>query len=580
MSAISGIDAEGDGRGLGLSDWDGDGDLDAWISNRTAPTIQVFENQWGSEAGDFLSIDLQGTKSNRDAAGARVTVMLEGMLDAPLMRTVKLGEGFQSQSSKRLHFGLGKGAEIASVVVRWPGPDFEEESFSGLQKNGFYLLRQGAATAEKVAPKVGKFAASASVVQVDPDEIPAPGAVTRLLLPVRPLFPVVRYNNVLTGAKATACESGKPTLLLLWHPDCASCFSEMTALAGESARVESMGIEVVATTAAPADAKDGAKAAGVIAKTKFPFVAGFTDAAVVERMLALHRHLFYQPYHLAVPTSFLIDARGRLVAVYRGPLEIGAVAKDLETLGWTDEECLSRAELFKGTRLEERMGLRSAVLIKVYVEAGMPDEAERVFRFNREHPSISGQVAEITQTLAQSYFVSGDKASARRMLLEALEHDPDHGPTLNNLGALEQAEGNVAEAVRHWRKACELDPSSASPRLNLGKLLMRANETSEAMGVLLEFDQLEPDSPDGHNYLSIGYLRLREFEAAERHLKRLIELRPSDGNAYANLAKIYAGRRDLEAAARVIDQGLAADSVKFEDRKSLFEMKEKLEGMQ
>ena len=101
VSAISGLDQDGDGRGLALTDWDADGDLDVWISNRTAPTVQVFENLWGSQSGDFISLKLQGTKSNRDAAGARVTVLLKGQDNAPLMRTVHLGEGFQSRSEER-----------------------------------------------------------------------------------------------------------------------------------------------------------------------------------------------------------------------------------------------------------------------------------------------------------------------------------------------------------------------------------------------------------------------------------------------------------------------------------------------
>ena len=121
ISLISGIDQDSDGRGLCLTDWDADGDLDVWVSNRTAPTVQVFENRWGSKAGDFVALKLQGTRSNRDAAGARVTILLEGEETSPLTRTVRLGEGFQSQSSKRLHFGLGKNPRIGSVEVRWPG---------------------------------------------------------------------------------------------------------------------------------------------------------------------------------------------------------------------------------------------------------------------------------------------------------------------------------------------------------------------------------------------------------------------------------------------------------------------------
>ncbi len=46
-----------------------------------------------------------GTKSNRDAVGARVTLRAGGSTQ---MREVVLGDGYASQSTLRLHFGLGR----------------------------------------------------------------------------------------------------------------------------------------------------------------------------------------------------------------------------------------------------------------------------------------------------------------------------------------------------------------------------------------------------------------------------------------------------------------------------------------
>ena len=139
------------------TDWDADGDLDVWVSNRTAPTVQVFENRWGSRVGDFIALNLQGARANRDAAGARVTILLKGEEQAPLTRTVRLGEGFQSQSSKRLHFGLGKNATISSVTVRWPGPTHATETFSGVEINKFHLLVEGSGQARILQPRGARF---------------------------------------------------------------------------------------------------------------------------------------------------------------------------------------------------------------------------------------------------------------------------------------------------------------------------------------------------------------------------------------------------------------------------------------
>ncbi len=116
ISSISGFDYIDDARALALTDWDLDGDLDVWLRNRTGPQLRFLENKLNEK--NFLSIKLQGTKSNRDAVGARVTVRSG---DKKLVQEVAAGSGYMAQSGKRLHFGLGDDTRIDDVEVRWPG---------------------------------------------------------------------------------------------------------------------------------------------------------------------------------------------------------------------------------------------------------------------------------------------------------------------------------------------------------------------------------------------------------------------------------------------------------------------------
>ena len=122
MSAIAGFDLPDDGRALAQVDWDDDGDLDCWISNRNGPQLRFLENRTNELSADrhFLKVHLVGVDSNRDAVGARVALFLRGDLDRPLTRTVRAGDSFLSQSSKRLHFGLGDRSEIDRLEVTWP----------------------------------------------------------------------------------------------------------------------------------------------------------------------------------------------------------------------------------------------------------------------------------------------------------------------------------------------------------------------------------------------------------------------------------------------------------------------------
>src|ERR1700685_1771249 len=68
-------------------------------------------------AGNFISLQLAGTKSNRAALGAAVT--LEQGSDQR-EQEVRSGGGFISQSDLRLHFGLGKSGHAEKIVIRWP----------------------------------------------------------------------------------------------------------------------------------------------------------------------------------------------------------------------------------------------------------------------------------------------------------------------------------------------------------------------------------------------------------------------------------------------------------------------------
>ena len=65
---------------------------------------------------------LVGTKSNRAAIGARVTIHAGGMTQ---FDEVRGGGSYLSQNDLRLHFGLGSATRIDSVEVRWPSGQVE-----------------------------------------------------------------------------------------------------------------------------------------------------------------------------------------------------------------------------------------------------------------------------------------------------------------------------------------------------------------------------------------------------------------------------------------------------------------------
>ena len=74
ISGAVGLDLDQDGRSFAVLDIDGDGDPDlAVMADRQAPQLRIFRNDFEAKSAS-LAVRLRGTKSNRDAIGARVTV--------------------------------------------------------------------------------------------------------------------------------------------------------------------------------------------------------------------------------------------------------------------------------------------------------------------------------------------------------------------------------------------------------------------------------------------------------------------------------------------------------------------------
>jgi tetratricopeptide (TPR) repeat protein len=124
------------GRGLAVGDIDNDGRPDALILAQNEP-LAYFHNR-SEGVGRFVIFRLEGTKSNRDGVGARVTVTAGGRRQVAW----RLGGGsYQSANDPRLHFGLGDAARVESVEVRWPSGRVDRHA--DLPASTGYLLREG-----------------------------------------------------------------------------------------------------------------------------------------------------------------------------------------------------------------------------------------------------------------------------------------------------------------------------------------------------------------------------------------------------------------------------------------------------
>ena len=102
-------------RGAAFGDFDDDGDVDIVVNHKDgAPALlrndTPTDNRW-------VRLQLVGTRSNRDAVGARVEVEVEGRT---IYRQRKGGCSVFSANDPRLTIGLGKAPEVKKLTIRWP----------------------------------------------------------------------------------------------------------------------------------------------------------------------------------------------------------------------------------------------------------------------------------------------------------------------------------------------------------------------------------------------------------------------------------------------------------------------------
>jgi hypothetical protein len=123
-------------RGVAIADLDNDGNVDLVVEDLDGAPMILQNN--GIPGAHWVSFELQGTRSNRLAIGARVKVVAGGMTQTEEVRS---GGGYLSQHDLRLHFGLAKATKIDTVEIRWPSG--KVETLTNLEADKFYSVLEG-----------------------------------------------------------------------------------------------------------------------------------------------------------------------------------------------------------------------------------------------------------------------------------------------------------------------------------------------------------------------------------------------------------------------------------------------------
>jgi ASPIC and UnbV/FG-GAP-like repeat len=132
------------GHAICFGDVDNDGDQDIFEEMGGAYTDDkafsaLYENPGNSN--HWITLSLEGVRSNRSAIGARVKVEVEGVNGVRrIYRTVGSGGSFGA-SPLRQEIGLGDARRIDSVEVRWPATG-RTQKLEGLRADHAYRVKE------------------------------------------------------------------------------------------------------------------------------------------------------------------------------------------------------------------------------------------------------------------------------------------------------------------------------------------------------------------------------------------------------------------------------------------------------
>jgi hypothetical protein len=94
-----------------VADFDGDGRLDVVVS--VLGEHPEFWRNVTPDAGHWLDLRLVGTRSNRDAIGAKIRIGNQ-------WNEMTSGGGYASSALVPVHFGLGEQAVVPDIEITWP----------------------------------------------------------------------------------------------------------------------------------------------------------------------------------------------------------------------------------------------------------------------------------------------------------------------------------------------------------------------------------------------------------------------------------------------------------------------------
>jgi tetratricopeptide (TPR) repeat protein len=158
---------------------------------------------------------------------------------------------------------------------------------------------------------------------------------------------------------------------------------------------------------------------------------------------------------------------------------------------------------------------------------------------------------------ALAHINRNDLVSAERMLLQALESEPEQALAIQLLGLVRRLQGRPDEAEVLYRRSLSIAPDQPHVHHNLGNLLRSLGRLDEAVAAQREAIRLKPNYVEAHLNLALALSDLGDYEGAAKSCRAALRIQPNLMLARQALAGVLIDLNRPKEAETVARQALA-----------------------